>query len=1104
MGSGQARGGWLVLVAVAVAALAPTARAQRATIEEGRFEPPAAKPEPGTLRDGFETPEPVWRREHTDATIDLIAHDRSDRAAYEGKLSERFQFQAEPGSAFYVSYPLPRIPVTDLLSVALQVRANRAGIRLFVRVVLPEDVDPETRAPSFLLVPGTVFDRVDRWQRLEVFRLPESVEEQARVLRVSSRRPVSLKGAYVDCAVVNLMGGQGGAEVFLDDLTVAPVPAEVLASWTPPGEAADDAPPADEADVPAAAAAPPADPAARGRYDEIRLDRDRLSRLGEDRRRHLWIPTAVEAPGADVSELRRYGFDMLVDAVDADPSRFQEAVDRGFRLIPRLSPTAADAGIEGPLSEVRGFPFAAATAFWMLGRDLGRNREVKVRDAELARVRKLIRGIRDLPPDASRLTMGEVRGDLPLYARSPLNLDAIAIPTNHWAADQGQNEFFRFLVQRRDLTAKANIGQPFWATIPAAPSPGLQAAIWGEEPPPAWGVPRPLPEHLRTMSYLALAAGYRGLILQGDADLTRPAGRALLIEAGLLNMEIDLVEGILAQQEGPIPIFDVYDPWPSELPPAGSLPSTKVQLKPELKPKSSYKAAGIKARGRGTLLLLSDRSDYVQFQPTQMATRDLVIQTTLTQGTEAFEISPGGVEVLEHRRVPGGTFVNVDEFDTTALILCTSDMELKDRVETAILRARPTAVQLAIEQAEARIQEVAEINGRLAAEGIVITQPEDVEQRRALGLTKPFNDAAELLAQAEASVKSARDARDREDFALAWREARRAQRPPRILAFNHWINAYKALIKATRAHYDPISADLKPGESRPADAPEVPGLLVPPTACPPLASYATLPEFYVWLDWIGGKTGYGFGVNRVPSGGFEDPEEMKADGWMDMSHQADRVGARMAVVEPDLPVPSSLQDNRVIRLNVEPVDRRELETALPPFVDHPLAAVRSPAVRVRANNLVRISVLVRRPIASAPGAGGIVVRDSIGGEQLQFRNPGPIADWSRVVLYRKAPTDLDLTVTFGLAGYGEAWFDDFQVELVEGDAAEPPLNRDEEADELEEPDEMEDAAAPADEPPAPEAGPKPSPPDPRLPPEAEVPRLPTTPDPPRRRPSPPR
>src|SRR4051812_29821166 len=63
------------------------------------------------IRDGFETPRPVWRQEQTDATINLQEHERSSRAAHSGRTSERFHFTAGIGSSFYYSYPLPKVVV---------------------------------------------------------------------------------------------------------------------------------------------------------------------------------------------------------------------------------------------------------------------------------------------------------------------------------------------------------------------------------------------------------------------------------------------------------------------------------------------------------------------------------------------------------------------------------------------------------------------------------------------------------------------------------------------------------------------------------------------------------------------------------------------------------------------------------------------------------------------------------------------------------------------------------------------------------------------------------------------------------------------------------
>jgi hypothetical protein len=256
-----------VVLAVAVA----PARGQ-----EGR--PPA-------LHEDFEGPRPSWRREVTDAAVRLQAHDRSGRAAHDGRSSERIAFTAGPGSALYFSYPLPSVPLTRDLKAQLYVRANQEGPRLSGRVVLPGDTDPDTGQPSFVTITGSSYETADRWQRLELADLPEAVEQQARILRARTRRPVPLDGAYLERLVVNVYGGPGDSEVFLDDLTVSPVPAESLAP--PPSSAGAPAPPTAEADAPDAPgrAAPPAAP-------RIQLQRNRLSREG-----FSWVPTIIWPPG---------------------------------------------------------------------------------------------------------------------------------------------------------------------------------------------------------------------------------------------------------------------------------------------------------------------------------------------------------------------------------------------------------------------------------------------------------------------------------------------------------------------------------------------------------------------------------------------------------------------------------------------------------------------------------------------------------------------------------------------------------------------------------------------------------------------------------------
>jgi hypothetical protein len=1000
--------------------------------DRGEEKEPAPNPK-GTLRDGFEEPEPVWLREYSDATVNLTAHERSQRAAHGGHLSERFAFEAGNGSRFFVSYATPHIVVSDDLNVALYVRSSRAGIQIFLRVVLPADVDPETKAPSFILVPGPIFDQVDRWQRLEMSRIRSALEQQARVKRTEVRRAVSLEGAFVELVLVNLMGGPGETEVFLDDLEITPVSADLLAAQAKAKDSAQ----RKAVDAPLGGGDAGGDH--RANYPPLRLERNLLQRLAPGPRFIPWFPTAIEAPGADVAKLRGAGSDILVDDVKADPERLQEAIKRGFMLMPRVRSVATEEGSKQLLGEIAAFAYRPAVAFWYLGDRLGHHRELAARELELTHTRSALAALRKLDDSDSHLGLASVVGDLRLFARAPVGLDMIAIKPRFWGASEGLLENYAYLLQRRESTVGSNLGALFWAWIPAVAPPGVERNIWGDDTPPdsAWAVPPIQPAQLRLMTYLALAAGYRGLAFEGDAGLTRPSGEALRIEMSFLNLEIDLVEEILAENVDPIRPYSVFDPNPPLIPP-NSTNQRRPKSVQELPPRPGMLAAAVPLRERkGAVLLVADYAENAQFQPPQMAADRVRLTPVLPQGAQVFAISPGEVKVLTPTREAGGREFFIEEFDTTSLLLCTTDLALYQRIQAQVDSVRPRAVPMAIRQAELLLAEVKEVHRRLEADGHEIRNDQELKDRRKAGIETRPPDAKDLLAKSEEYIKSARDAWEREDYAWAWAEARRASRPLRVLMHGHWIQANAALAEAAGNFY-PKRPNPPPGARKP---PPNPPLLVPPVSCPPCISFYTLPEHYIWVDWIKGRPGYGFGSNRVPSGSFDDQEEITAAGWVNVGHRVEGLTAKLATVradetEPKEPWmfgfdPEREAENHVIKFTVAPDRAEELDTVLPPVLDFPVAAIRSPEIRVEANNLIRISVLVKRAYKSAPGMGGVIVRDTIGGEQFQFRTSAEIPRFSRVVLFRKAPSNGTFTVTLGLAGYGDAYFDDFRVDVIE-------------------------------------------------------------------------
>jgi hypothetical protein len=407
-----------------------------------------------------------------------------------------------------------------------------------------------------------------------------------------------------------------------------------------------------------------------------------------------------------------------------------------------------------------------------------------------------------------------------------------------------------------------------------------------------------------------------------------------------------------------------------------------------------------------------------------MAKNEVNLTVIVPEGAQAFEISPGRFRVVEKReRYVGGTRFTLEEFDTTALLLITTDLAMAERVESVVKALAPQAALMAIEQAERKLQWVTDVNGRLAADGHYLIDEKTQRQREQNG-GPVSTDQADLLRKAAENIKAARENAERLDWGAAWAEARRASRPLRVLMSGLWGNAAEALTRAnTPAEELALEEEIKLNRAKRVGPPRI----VPPVASAPLVAFNTLPQHYLWVDWM--KTAH-FGRNLIPDGDFQDPDALRAGGWADESYPYDGVAttASSDTIKKD-------SEDRWLKLMVHPAPGRPIDT-LPPFLDQPAAAIRSPAIPVKAGQFLRVSVMILRRLATPDGAGGVVVRDSIGGQALQYVSREAIPEPSKLIYYRRVPADGTFTVTLGLAGYGGAFFNDLKVERVE--ASEPP------------------------------------------------------------------
>ncbi|WZO96038.1 hypothetical protein EP7_003011 [Isosphaeraceae bacterium EP7] len=943
-----------------------------------------------TLRDGFEGDEIAWTQETSDASIALQAHERTGRAAHDGKSSERITFNAGLGSNFYFSYPLPHALIGPKLGVQLYVRASKPGTRLLAKVILPKDLDEEGR-PYFIMVPGTIYENTDRWQRLVIENFPDEVRRQVQIRRTATHRTVPLEGAYLEALILNVYSGQGQTDVFLDELSVSPVPegatpAPTRPARTPEAAAAGDV--ADE-DVPAG----------------VSMVRNRLSRDGQP-----YFFTAIDAPGADIEALRRAGFDAIRVPVDAPKELIDKAVAKGLKIIPKLSVGSGDAQptADELVAAAKGFSAPGEVLAWHLGDELGAARDPETRRAELDRIRDAVTGLRntDLPVT---LATGHVADEYASYTMPPKGLDLLGDRYPDWGSSLEIFWAQRAMASRRALTALNNAEALFYADIPLSGSKDVRSAVWGGDVPPGWGEPRVQHDQVRLAAFAALMSGYRGLVFRGDADLTREQGRMMLYELALLNEELDLFESILADRAGPIDILDAYPPEPSLLPPVGVITTTNsVRKQDEAKPLPTTKAARLRTKDRkGSLLLVADFAAGSQFQPSQMAINDMTITVVAPISSQAFEISPGEVKVLDREQVPGGIRITLPEFSGTATILVTTDQSMPGRLAAAIEQVRPMAVQMAIAQAQDHREWVVEVQGRLADDGHTI------------------EGANQLISDADEHIRAAREAMEREDYALAWGEARRVGRYLRHLMRLQFDSAFTAMNKALSPPPDPSDTQRKKTRNPPPKPRRPPGPLLSPVASAPLLSFNLLSQNWLWLDKMDEPN---YGPDQLQDGTFEDAAAFKAS-WL-------QAGKNYEDVEPSVRlIPAGTgREGNALALRVMPATGISGDM-LSPTMEFPAAAVRSPSIEMKAGELARISVWVKMPRMVTPGAGGLFIRDSLGGETLQFRTTDAVTEWREVPIYRRAPADGPLYVTLGLIGFGEVFFDDLTIRRFEGPGA---------------------------------------------------------------------
>ncbi len=918
-----------------------------------------------THRNGFETREPAWVRQNADAPFRELAHAMTDATAHTGQFCEHIHVQAEQGSFVYYAYPVGKALLSDELTASVWVKANRPGVQLAARLVLPKERNPRNLdEPLTTLLRGDTYRQVSRWERLELRRPVKLAKEQQQLLRAELKRDVDFTDAYLDRLLLNVYGGPGVTETWVDDLEVGPVaenppvaatsrPAPSPPTPLPPGARGANPTPlppgarganttplppgargANTTPLPSGAKGVPSSPLApggRGVGGEGGASRAALVEMSQDQLlvngRRFFI-RGIRHSDTPMSVLREAGFNTLWFDHGVAPDRLDEAVNLGFWLVPTLPVNREDRLVssnEAIGQAVNKFLDRDAVLFWYLGGGLSREDAPAVQ-----RTAQLIRSA-----DPQRPIGVNVWDGFRPYTRT---LDLVG--THRWPLMTGLE-----LAQYRDwLNQRRLLGRPdayLWTWVQTH-LPDWYTALVHDRPGSA-GFDEPIgpqPEQIRLLTYIALSAGAKGLGFWSDRFLADShQGRDRLLTLALLNLELRMLEPLLVTAGSP--------EWIDT-----SIPEVKaVVLRAE----------------RGLLVLPMWLGKGSQFVPGQAAATKLTLTVPQAPAsTQVWLVSPGEVRSLRTERVPGGTKITLPEFSLTAAVVFTADTTLVERFQDQVRQTQHIATQWSYDLAVEELRKVARVNAEL-------------EQ-----LGHAQRDGAKLLEDAQRRLRRCYELAGARDHREAYAEAQRALRPLRILMRAQWDEATKEI-----------------------------GL---PVASPYAVSYFTLARHWRFLDQAKRATA---GSNVLTDGGFETDPEEPARGWTVREATLDEVEvvARRVAEGPK-------EGRQCLMLQIKPKDPQQ---PAPLALERTYLAVQSPTVRLQPGSLVKVSGWLKLPAPVTASVDGALLYDSAGGEPLAVRASGA-TPWSPITLYRQVPPSGELSMTVALTGLGTVYFDDLKIE----------------------------------------------------------------------------
>ncbi|MBI2478869.1 MAG: hypothetical protein HYV60_09610, partial [Planctomycetia bacterium] len=603
------------------------------------------------VQERFESAEVSWRLAESDGAARLLTHERDFTAAHSGRGSEHVRVWNTQGTYVYLVHPVAPARIISELLPSLWVKADRAGLRMMLRVVLPRAKDREGKTLTVML-DGEFYTQVGAWQRLEVRNLKRSLEAEVRIRRLQLGK-VDEHEAYIDYVVLNAYTGPGITEIWTDDLELVGYAASPREA-TPVGIMG---PTSGATTIPNSVSRQ--SPAAELRGSVLLVEN------------HPYFVRAIEHNGEPFSWVKDVGFNTALLRSPPSAAQLSEAEEAGLWLV--APPSIMDGVLELTPAHRRviawrlgaGATVAEATAIDNLAA------QVRRQDREAARPI-----VCDLERDIWRFT--DI-GDVFLFGRRIIGSSFDLKHYGDWLSEQ----------------SRPLIGKPFWGTIQTEPSANLveQLAIADVQPvaPHASGPQLPklcaAPEQVRLLVFETIAAGARGVCFRSRSRLDLEDNVAKLRVASLrsINLELSLVE-----------------PWA-----AGGSFAEEIDMR------ESGTRGRVLETDRSRLLVITRYEPEQQYVPRPQRTEPIsFVAHSVPITDQAYHLGSNGLQPLLRSQTTGPRITILDP-DSVSLVLFTQDPLAINRSTRVLSENRKQAAALRLEMASIQMRQTLDIIGQL-------------------------------------------------------------------------------------------------------------------------------------------------------------------------------------------------------------------------------------------------------------------------------------------------------------------------------------------------------------------------------------------------------